>query len=142
MKIFINYFFSKSDQIRSFLWIWSYLLKKSLMGNFISCAVTSRVLSSLSVLMFMVYLTSNNAAFQLKNSSFWVPDVVIVFWVPDVVLTYNWRTVDRCGRWMLMRWMNYQYQCLEGHRNVYLFNFSHLDDFFLVFSLNCLLMFF
>ena len=60
----------------------------------------------------------------------------------STLLTYNWRTVDRCGRWMLMRWMNYQYQCLEGHRNVYLFKFSHLDDFFLVFSLNSLLMFF
>ena len=32
-------FFSKCDQIRSFLRIWSYLLKKSLMENFIFCAV-------------------------------------------------------------------------------------------------------
>ena len=31
--------FSKCDQIRSFLWIWSHLLKKSLMENFIFCAV-------------------------------------------------------------------------------------------------------
>ena len=29
----------KCDQISSFLWIWSYLLKKSLMENFIFCAV-------------------------------------------------------------------------------------------------------
>ena len=32
-------FFSKCDQIRSFLRIWSYLLKKSLMEKFIFCAV-------------------------------------------------------------------------------------------------------
>ena len=31
--------FSKCDQIRSFLRIWSHLLKKSLMENFIFCAV-------------------------------------------------------------------------------------------------------
>ena len=32
-------FFSKCDQIRSFLWIWSHLLKKSLMENFIFCVM-------------------------------------------------------------------------------------------------------
>ena len=31
MKFSIKDFFSKCDQIRSFLWIWSHLLKKSLM---------------------------------------------------------------------------------------------------------------
>ena len=39
MKFSIKDFFSECDQIRSFLRIWSYLLKKSLMENFISCAV-------------------------------------------------------------------------------------------------------
>ena len=34
MKFSIRYFFSKCDQIRSFLRIWSHLLKKSLMENF------------------------------------------------------------------------------------------------------------
>ena len=38
MKFSIMGFFSKSDQIRSFLRIWSHLLKKSLMENFIFCA--------------------------------------------------------------------------------------------------------
>ena len=36
MKFSINDFFSKSDEIRSFVRIWSY----SLMENFIFCAVT------------------------------------------------------------------------------------------------------
>ena len=34
MKFFINDFFSKCDQIRYFLRIWSHLLKKPLMENF------------------------------------------------------------------------------------------------------------
>ena len=38
MKFSINEFFSKSDQIQSFLRIWSHLLKKPLMENFIFCA--------------------------------------------------------------------------------------------------------
>ena len=39
LKFSIKDFFSKCDQIRSFLRIWSYLLKKSLIENFIFCAV-------------------------------------------------------------------------------------------------------
>ena len=39
MKFSIKDFFSKCDQIGSFLRIWSHLLKKSLMENFIFCAV-------------------------------------------------------------------------------------------------------
>ena len=39
MKISINDFFSKYDKIRSFLRIWSHLLKKSLMEKFIFSAV-------------------------------------------------------------------------------------------------------
>ena len=39
MKFSIKNFFSNCDQIRSFLRVWSHLLKKSLMGNFIFYAV-------------------------------------------------------------------------------------------------------
>ena len=39
MKISNEDFFSKYDQICSFPRIWSHLLKKSLMKNFIFCAV-------------------------------------------------------------------------------------------------------
>ena len=39
MKFSIKDFFSKCNQIRSFLRIWSHLLKKSLMENFIFYAV-------------------------------------------------------------------------------------------------------
>ena len=34
MKFSIKDFFSKCDQIWRFLWIWSHLFQKSLMGNF------------------------------------------------------------------------------------------------------------
>ena len=39
LKFSIKDFFSKCYQIRSFMRIWSYLLKKSLRENFIFCAV-------------------------------------------------------------------------------------------------------
>ena len=46
MKFSIKDFFGKCYQIRSFLRIWSYLLKKSLMENFIFCAVVVRSIIS------------------------------------------------------------------------------------------------
>ena len=39
MKFSIKDVFSKYDQIRKKLWIWSHLLKKSLMQNIIFCVV-------------------------------------------------------------------------------------------------------
>ena len=39
MKFSIKNFFGKCDQICNFLQIWSHLMKKSLMENFIFCAV-------------------------------------------------------------------------------------------------------
>ena len=39
MEFSIRDFFSKCDQIRSFLRIWSHVLMKSLMENFVFCAV-------------------------------------------------------------------------------------------------------
>ena len=45
MKFSIKDFFSKCDQIRSFLRIWSHLLKTFLMENFIVCAVLVLCLS-------------------------------------------------------------------------------------------------
>ena len=45
MKFSIRDFFSKCDQIRSFLQIWSHLLQKSLMENFTFCAVYFKCLN-------------------------------------------------------------------------------------------------
>ena len=47
MKFSIKDCFSKCDQIGSFLRIWSHLLKKSLMENFIFCAVCLNLTSSI-----------------------------------------------------------------------------------------------
>ena len=44
LKVSNKHFFSKCDQIRSFLWVWSHLLKKSLMDNFIFCSVIQNLL--------------------------------------------------------------------------------------------------
>ena len=44
MKFSIKDFFSKYDQIRSFLRICSHLLKKSLMQNFILCEVLAQII--------------------------------------------------------------------------------------------------
>ena len=44
MKFSIKESFSKLDQIRSFLRIWSHLLKKFLIENFIFCAVSCKYL--------------------------------------------------------------------------------------------------
>ena len=48
MKFFTNTIISKCDKIHSFLRIWSHLLKKSLMENFIFCAVKSLTLLSIT----------------------------------------------------------------------------------------------
>ena len=47
MKFSIEDFFSKCDQIRRNLWIWSHLLKKSLKENFIFCTMSSTKLNQL-----------------------------------------------------------------------------------------------
>ena len=43
MKFSIKDLFSKCDQIRNFLWIWSHLMKKSLIENFIFSAVVTGI---------------------------------------------------------------------------------------------------
>ena len=49
MKFFITHFFSKCDQIRRKLRIWSHLLKKSIMENFIFCTVIQEAVSNISI---------------------------------------------------------------------------------------------
>ena len=63
MKFFITDFFSKCDQIRRKLRIWSHLLKKSIMENFIFCTVELH-----AVLTKKKYLTGRNRAWKNENS--------------------------------------------------------------------------
>ena len=50
MKFYIRDFFRKRNQIRRKLRIWSDLMKKSLIENFISCAV---VLTDITIVLFL-----------------------------------------------------------------------------------------
>ena len=67
MKFLIADFFSKCDLIRRKLQIWSHLLKKSLMENFIFCALTVEELSTgkkkapWSVYTFLEYLLKHDS---------------------------------------------------------------------------------
>ena len=63
MKFLIKDFFSKCDQIRRKLRIWSHLLKKSLMKNIIFCAVCISWLKSLNMNCFFSIIW-----FQGKNN--------------------------------------------------------------------------
>ena len=65
MKLSIKDFFSKCDQIRSFLWIWSDLLKKSFIENFIFlCSVHSWVFPADNY-MFKVNARNSRTRYQL-----------------------------------------------------------------------------
>ena len=71
MKFSIKDFFSKFDQIYSFLRIWSHLLKKSLMENLIFCAVSCSRVACM-------------ADFMLKNSERIIQTTII-----EHILNFN-----------------------------------------------------
>ena len=57
MKFSVQDFSGKCDQIRSFLHIWSHLLKKSLMKNFIFRAVKDTRITSMDIVLLSLLLT-------------------------------------------------------------------------------------
>ena len=65
MKFSIKDFFGKCEQIHRKLRVWSHLLKKSLMENFIFCAVFN---TFITILEYDEYLGSNFLA-QLSDAS-------------------------------------------------------------------------
>ena len=72
MKFSIKDFFSKCDQIRSLQQIWSYFLKKSLMENFIFCAVfnnLSLVINRLTC-QYENFMLISNFNMTVENSNF------------------------------------------------------------------------
>ena len=78
MKFSINHFFSKCDQIRKKLRIWSHLLKKSLMENFNFCVLlVLKVLvlkdfylnlKNISLLLNVISTFSNLVKHDVKNN--------------------------------------------------------------------------
>ena len=81
MKFFIKYFFGRCGPICGFLRNWSHLLKQSLMGNFVFCAVLSsssnRETTPIPSLLYWVYsvslLVANRTCTEIPESStmFW-----------------------------------------------------------------------
>ena len=72
MKFSIKDFFSKCDQIRSFLRIWSHLLKKSLMENFIffvQCECNPELQLQSFYVINEQKLQNNSSVFQYFSSS-------------------------------------------------------------------------
>ena len=69
MKFSIKHFFSKCDQIRNFLRVWSHLLKKSLMENFMFSAVLFSCMSkSADVITLCEKSLHKNWSFSLRIS--------------------------------------------------------------------------
>ena len=66
MKFAIKDFFSKCDQIRRKLWIWSHLQKKSLMEKFIFCAVYTEMSFSLRMNWLIVQCSNAKPVFLTK----------------------------------------------------------------------------
>ena len=67
MKFFIMDLFSKCDQVRSFQGIWSRLPKKSLMENFIFCAV---LILTKTIILLRVLCIRNSFYYKLYKRCF------------------------------------------------------------------------
>ena len=70
MKFSIMDFFSKCDQIRSFLLIWSHLLKKCVMKNFIFCAMYC-VVTLLAASLFVLNFFNDSNSLTLTSTFFY-----------------------------------------------------------------------
>ena len=70
MKFIVKNFFNKCDQIRRKLRVWSYLLKKSLMENFIFCAARNVLTIKNIVFQFSVRIPSVDMNKSAENCRF------------------------------------------------------------------------
>ena len=108
MKFSIKDFFSKCEQIRSFQPIWSHLLKKSLMENFVFCVVQAW-LDDFHISKLILYLDQlkfiRNYSF-ITYEKFSAVRVRIRGW-EILVFRKLLRTYVR--KWMIPSWSYYQY---------------------------------
>ena len=72
MKFSIKDIFSKCDQNRRKLWIWSHLLQRSLMENFIFCAVTGLVDGTGPLLNLALSLFAPSLLTLYFQKSYWI----------------------------------------------------------------------
>ena len=83
MKFSNKDFFSKWDQIRRKLRIWSHLLKKSLMKNFMFCAVNKTIKDLITVVETpWEFSTFNSDVFSFNFSNYMrkTPCILKLFW--------------------------------------------------------------
>ena len=71
MKFSFMDFFSKCDQIRSFLQIWSHLLKKCVMKNFIFCAMYCVVTLLAASLFVLNFFNGSNSLTLISTFFYW-----------------------------------------------------------------------
>ena len=96
MKFFIKDFLSKCDQIWSFLRIWSHLLKKSLMENFVFCAVNKR----LEVLFLKLDLIAKLHFFGESNDDLEMSETTVKRWnfeawmINEIILYYCYENLN------------------------------------------------
>ena len=93
----IKAFFSKCNQIRSFLRIWSRLLKKSLMENIIFCAVTEDVSCMRFQVSPNIWLT---IALREKclNAKFFLVRIFVLFELNTDIYSVNLRIQSEYGK--------------------------------------------
>ena len=89
-KFSIQDFFSKGDQICSFLRIWSHLRKKSLMKNFIFCAVLITPETQPGSTQ-----TSQMESFATRVNDFYLLTIVAKFFILDICRGPSYASVSR-----------------------------------------------
>ena len=98
MNFSIKDFFNKCDQIRSFLQIWSHLLKKSLMKNFIFCAVqVIRILylkvelwQAIAGFCYTLFLSKIIHKYStIKSNKMKIKDILLYYLETNITITYN-----------------------------------------------------
>ena len=88
MKFSTNDSFSKCDQTRSFLRIWSHLLKKSLMENFIFCAVSRS--NSIFILLIENFLQEKNVITKCAGTKKKTKSLITVALVNHMIYNGVW----------------------------------------------------
>ena len=91
-KFSMKDFFNKCDEIRKFLRIWSHLLKKSLIENFIFCAV--HLSQKLSILVLLLAWQRLNAAFYFAINRMIITSTNVAFSLEHVDISKRYSTWD------------------------------------------------
>ena len=99
MRLFIKDFFSKCDQICRKLRIWSHLLKKSLIENFIFCVVTFLQNDVVDANVMGVIKNVTNTLFQIAEYlyyklKYFIMPLIVIKIAPLTVLFCNCPLAD------------------------------------------------